>query len=234
MDYEFGTEGLIVKMLLTSGGVTNSSIRSALVELLGKPIEESDALLIPTAQWGHPMCSPQTVWMSTAGRWPDQTGLTELGWKSVGVLELSALPTIGRERWEPWATAADALLVDGGEAIYLSHWMRESGLADLLPSLADTVWVGVSAGSMVMTPRIGRQFVEWDVDGSDETLGLVDFSIFPHLDYPGWASNSTESAARWAAQIEGRSFAIDDGTAIAVQDGSVRVVSEGKWLELNA
>lgn len=235
MDYdEFGTEGSIVKMLLTSGGVTNSSIRSALVELLGKPIEECHALLIPTAQWGHPLCSPQTVWMSTAGRWPDQQGLTELGWRSVGVLELSALPTIGRERWESWVAAADALLVDGGEAIYLSRWMRESGLADLLPSLADTVWVGVSAGSMVMTPRIGKQFVEWDVEGSDEALGLVDFSIFPHLDYPGWDSNSSDSAARWAAEIEGHSFAIDDHTALAIQEGEVRVVSEGKWLELNA
>ncbi|WP_026059718.1 Type 1 glutamine amidotransferase-like domain-containing protein [Microbacterium yannicii] len=222
-----------MKLLLTSGGVTNPSIRSELVDLLGKPIEESDALLIPTAQWGHPMCSPQTVWMSTAGRWPDQTGLTELGWRSVGVLELSALPTIGRERWEPWVTAADALLVDGGEAIYLIRWMRESGLADLLPSLADTVWVGVSAGSMVMTPRIGRQFVEWDVDGTDEALGVVDFSIFPHLDYPGWASNSSESAVRWAAEIEGRSFAIDDATAIAVHGHDVRVISEGKWRELN-
>ncbi|MCP2635894.1 Type 1 glutamine amidotransferase-like domain-containing protein [Microbacterium sp. HD4P20] len=222
-----------MKMLLTSGGVTNASIRSVLVELLGKPIEESDALLVPTAQWGHPMCSPQTVWRSTAGRWPDQPGLTELGWRSVGVLELTALPSIARERWEPWVTAADTLLVDGGEAIYLSHWMRESGLADLLPSLADTVWVGVSAGSMVMTPRIGKEFLEWDVDGTDEALGVVDFSIFPHLDYPGWSSNTSESAARWAAGIQGRSFAIDDHTAIAVQDGDARVISEGKWLEFN-
>ena len=147
---------------------------------------------------------------------------------------MSALPTIGRERWESWVAAADALLVDGGEAIYLSRWMRESGLADLLPSLADTVWVGVSAGSMVMTPRIGKQFVEWDVEGSDEALGLVDFSIFPHLDYPGWDSNSSDSAARWAAEIEGHSFAIDDHTALAIQESEVRVVSEGKWLELNA
>lgn len=222
-----------MKLLLTSGGVTNPAIRSALVDLLGKPVEDSDALLIPTAQWGHPMCSPQTVWRSTAGRWPDHEGLTELGWRSVGVLELSALPTIGRERWEPWVTAADVLLVDGGEAIYLAHWMRASGLADLLPSLPDTVWVGVSAGSMAMTQRIGAQFVEWDAEGTDRALGVVDFSIFPHLDYPGWASNSTESAKRWAAHIEGPSYAIDDQTALVVRDGVVDVVSEGTWLAWN-
>ena len=107
--------------------------------------------------------------------------MTGMGWASVGVLELTALPTIGAERWVPWVREADVLLVDGGDATYLCHWMRESGLADLLPSLSDKVWVGVSAGSMVMTPRIGDDFVEWPSAPDDRTLGVVDFSIFPHL-----------------------------------------------------
>ena len=108
--------------------------------------------------------------------------MSGLGWASLGVLELTALPTIGAERWVPWVREADVLLVDGGDATYLCHWMRESGLADLLPSLPDLVWVGVSAGSMVMTPRIGEDFVEWSSAPDDRTLGVVDFSIFPHLD----------------------------------------------------
>ncbi|MFE7846707.1 Type 1 glutamine amidotransferase-like domain-containing protein [Microbacterium sp. NPDC057407] len=218
-----------MKLLLTSGGITNDSIRAALIEMLGKPIEESDALFIPTAQWGQPMCSPQTVWQSTADRWPGATGLCGLGWKSVGVLELTALPTIDRARWEAWVRDADVLLVDGGEAVYLARWMRESGLADLLPSLTDTVWVGVSAGSMVMTPRIGDHFVDWRPGEGDETLGVVDFSIFPHLDYPGWTSNTAEAARRWAATIPGPSYAIDEQTAIAVVGDEVRVISEGSW-----
>ena len=218
-----------MKLLLTSGGVTNDSIRSALVEMLGKPIEESNALLVPTAQWGQPMCSPQSVWRTVAGRWDGEVGLVDLGWKSVGVLELTALSTIGEDRWVPWVREADLLLVDGGEAVYLAHWMRESGLADLLPSLPDTVWVGVSAGSMVMTPRIGPEFVDWRPGGSDETLGVVDFSIFPHLDYPGWTSNTTESARRWATKIQGPAYAIDEQTAISVIDGRVEVISEGNW-----
>ena len=218
-----------MKLLLTSGGVTNGSIRSALVEMLGKPIEQSTALLVPTAQWGQPMCSPETVWRTVADRWDGQAGLVGLGWKSVGVLELTALPTIGEERWVSWVREADVLLVDGGEAVYLAHWMLESGLADLLPSLPDTVWVGVSAGSMVMTPRVGPQFVDWRPDGTDETLGVVGFSVFPHLDYPGWSSITTESARRWAANIPGPAYAIDDQTAISVVDGTLEVVSEGNW-----
>lgn len=222
-----------MKLLLTSGGVRNDSIRTALIDMLGRPIEESRALYIPTAQWGQPACSPQSVWMSTAGRWEDDPGLCGLGWKSVGVLELTALPTVGAERWMPWVREADVLLVDGGEAVYLAHWMRESGLADLLPSLGDIVWVGVSAGSMVMTPRIGPEFVDWKPGGSDETLGVVDFSIFPHLDYPGWEENTMDAARRWASNLQAPAYAIDDQTAISVVDGAVTVISEGRWEALN-
>src|SRR6476620_275791 len=164
-----------MKLLLTSGGVTNTSIRDALVDLLGKPIGDSNALCIPTAEYGHPWCTPASAWRFIAGQ-------GDLGWNSVGVLELTALPTIGEERWVPWVREADVLLVDGGDATYLSHWMRESGLADLLPSMRVLVWVGVSAGSMGITPRIGHYFVEWPAAPYDRTLGAVDFSIFPHLD----------------------------------------------------
>lgn len=217
-----------MRLLLTSGGVTNPSIRSRLVELLGKPVEESRALAIPTAEWGHRYCTPESARRFVAGA-PAMVGL---GWDSVGLLELTALPTIGRERWEPWVRAADALLVDGGDAAYLCHWVRESGLLDLFPSLTDTVWVGVSAGSMVMTPRIGDDFVSWASATGDTTLGLVDLSIFPHLDHPDMPGNTLRHATEWATGIDGPSYAIDDHTAIVVVDGEVDVVSEGQWRQL--
>ena len=132
--------GGTLKLLLTSGGVTNTSIRSALVQLLGKPVPECHALVVPTAQWGHPMCGPTSVRGLLAAE-PDFRYLSGLGWASLGALELTALPTIGAERWHPWVREADVLLVDGGDATYLCHWIRESGLVDLLPLLTDTVWV---------------------------------------------------------------------------------------------
>ncbi|HET8614079.1 MAG TPA: Type 1 glutamine amidotransferase-like domain-containing protein [Actinomycetales bacterium] len=219
-----------MKLLLTSGGVTNASIREALVDLLGKPIADCTALSIPTAQWGHPMCGPASVRRFVVDEPPFT--MTGLGWASVGVLELTALPSIGRERWLPWVHDADVLLVDGGEATYLRHWMHESGLADQLPSLTDTVWVGVSAGSMVMTPRIGDDFVEWTSAPDDRTLGVVDFSIFPHVGHEMMPDNTMENAERWAATIGGPAYAIDDQTAIRVVDGAVDVVSEGTWMQL--
>jgi len=216
-----------LKLLLTSGGVTNASIHDALLTMLGKPIADSVALCIPTAEYGHPMCTPASAWRFIAGRSPSP--MCDLGWKSIGVLELTALPSIGEERWVPWVREADVLLVDGGDATYLCHWMRESGLANLLPSLSETVWVGVSAGSMVMTPRIGAYFVEWRSAPDDQTLGVVDFSIFPHLDHEMMPGNTLADAERWAADIAGSAYAIDDQTALKVVDGGVDVVSEGHW-----
>ena len=218
-----------MRLLLTSAGIKNASIQDALVELLGKPIAESSALCIPTASYGHPMSGPGSAWRFVSGQEP-RTPMCELGWKSLGVLELTALPSIGEERWVPWVREADVLLVSGGDALYLCHWMRQSGLADLLPSLRETVWVGLSAGSMVMTPRIGEDFVEWKPPtGSDSTLGIVDFSIFPHLDHELLPENTMAEAERWAASLAGPAYAIDDETAIKVTDGTVEVVSEGHW-----
>ena len=220
-----------MKLLLTSGGIKNTSIRNALIHLLGKPISDSSALCIPTAEYGHPRCTPASAWRFIAGQ--TEAPMCDLGWKSVGVLELTALPSIGVERWVPWVREADVLLVDGGDAMYLCHWMRQSGLANLLPSLPEMVWVGVSAGSMVMTPRIGDYFVNWkSPTGGDETLGLVDFSIFPHLDHELMPQNTMADAERWATDIVGPAYAIDDETAFKVVDGVVEVVSEGHWKRL--
>jgi dipeptidase E len=223
---EFGDE---MKLLLTSGGVTNTSIRRALVDLLGKPIAESSALCIPTAMYGHPKAGPGVkAWQFISGT--SENPMVELGWKSIGVLELTALPSIDEERWVPMVRETDVLLVAGGDALYLCHWMRQSGLADLLPSLSETVWVGLSAGSMVMTPRIGEDFVQWrPPTGDDGTLGIVDFSICPHLAQDGMPGNSMAFAERWAAGLGVPAYAMDDQTAIKVDDDAVEVVSEGHW-----
>jgi len=218
-----------MKLLLTAGGVTNASIRHALVDLLGKPIGESSALCIPTAMYGHPMAGPGVkAWQFISGN--SENPMVELGWKSIGVLELTALPSIDEEHWVPLVRETDVLLVAGGDALYLCHWLRQSGLADLLPSLSETVWVGLSAGSMVMTPRIGEDFVQWrPPTGDDSTLGIVDFSICPHLAQDGMPGNSMAFAERWAAGLGAPAYAMDDQTAIKVNDGAVEVVSEGHW-----
>jgi dipeptidase E len=219
-----------MKLLLTSAGVKNESIRQALLDLLGRPLADCNALCIPTAGYGHPHGSPAGAWRFVTGREP-RCPMVELGWKSVGLLELTVLPYIARERWTSWVRAADILLVNGGDAVFLAHWMRQCGLADLLPTLSDKVWMGLSAGSMAMAPRVGEAFVEMkpSITGDDKGVGVVDFSIFPHLDHPDLPENTMADAQRWAAALGNPSYAIDDQTAIQVVDGRVKVISEGSW-----
>jgi dipeptidase E len=217
-----------MRFLLTSAGIKNTSIHDALVDLLGKPIAESSALCIPTAAYANPGGAGH-AWRFISGQ-EARTPMSELGWKSLGVLELSALPSIDKERWIPMLQETDALLVGGGDPLYLCYWMRQSGLADLLPSLHEAVYVGLSAGSMVMAPNIGEDFVGWrPPTGGDETLGMVDFSMFPHLDHEDLPDNSMANAEKWAASVPVPGYAIDDQTAIKVTDGAVEVVSEGHW-----
>jgi dipeptidase E len=216
-----------MRLLLTSAGIKNASIHDALVELLGRPIAESSALCIPTASYGHPMTGPAEAWRFITGH--ASTPMCELGWKSLGVLELTALPSLDRGHWVPLVQETDVLLVNGGDPLFLCHWMRQSGLAGLLPSLR-AVYVGLSAGSMVLTPSIGEDFVRWrPPSGGDRTLGLVDFSIFPHLDHEALPDNSMAGAEQWAAGMTVPAYAIDDQTALKVTDGSVEVVTEGHW-----
>jgi dipeptidase E len=225
-----------LKLLLTSGGIKNASIRDALVELLGKSIAESTALFVPTAVYPFPG-GAEMAWKAISGDSPSP--LCDLGWKSVGVLELTALPTIRRESWVPRLRDTDALLVFGGDVLYLRYWMQASGLADLLPSLSETVYVGLSAGSIVLTPyncdaEFDLQFVPEDSDmgeDADRGLGLVDFALRVHLDREGEAFEDSTLAEveKWAAGIPAPTYAIDDETAIKITGDTLEVVSEGNW-----
>jgi len=218
-----------MKFLLTSSGIRNASIHDALVDLLGKPIAESSALCIPTGIQPFPG-GPSHVYQFISGATPSP--MCGLGWKSLGVLELTALPSIKEEIWTHEVEETDALLVWGGSPLYLCYWMRQSGLADLLPSLRpELVYVGTSGGAMVATPDFGGESYDDSepLTGSDEALGLVDFSLFPHLEREGMPDTTLDNIERWAAGISVPAYAIDDETAIKVVDGTAEVVSEGRW-----
>jgi len=239
-----------MKLLLTSAGIKNKIIHDTLVDMLGKPIAESNALFIPTAiyPFSH---GARMAWQAISGKAPSP--LSQLGWKSLGLLELTALPSIDKKAWIPSVEETDALLVWGGDPVYLSYWMRKSGLTDLLPSLRrEAVYVGVSAGSMAVSSTFGEAYsnppngtgsaltseiVVFDTpEGkisrnfvTTQGAGLVDFALIPHLDHEDHPDASLANAEKWAARLPVPVYAIDDETAIKVTDGNVEVVSEGHW-----
>ena len=227
-----------MKLLLTSFGVSNDSIRRALVVLLGKPIDQARAVCVPSAVYA----------MTDGGTyaWEELRGLGGLGWQGFGVLELTALPSIEEEHWVPSVEIADAILVGGGSTPFLGYWMQESGFAERLPGLLkEKVYLGISAGSMVMSPTLNvdrdeleRTGVYYDDEyeegapkgaGSDRGLGLVDFAIRPHLNSEDYPNANIGTMGRWAAKLDVPTYAIDDETAIKVADGEIEVVSEGEW-----
>jgi dipeptidase E len=240
----------IMKLLLTSSGINNTSIRDALVDLLGKPIAESTALFIPTGLYPFPG-GPGMVWRAICGNGP--SSLCGLGWKSLGILELSVLPSIEEAAWVPTVRDADVLLVGGGDPLFIASWMRRSGLAGLLPTLrSDSVYVGVSAGSIAAAstfvetyrepprgtdgPLKSEDIVFTTPDGdlnrvlvTGQGAGLVDFAVIPHFEHADHLDASVANAEKWAARIPAPTYAIDDETAISVVDGSVEVISEGHW-----
>lgn len=236
-----------MKLLLTSSGISNPSICQVLVDLLGKPIAESSALFVPTAIYPFPD-GAGNAFQAISGN--AKSPLCDLGWKSMGVLELTALPSIDTEVWLETVQNTDALLVWGGDPVYLSYWMKHSGLADLLPSLPETVYVGVSAGSIAMASMFGETYFDPPrcsgerLSSEDivfarpegeitmtlvmaEGAGLVDFAIIPHVEYDD--HHDVANAEKWAGRLPAPTYAIDDETAIKVIDGTVEVVSEGHW-----
>jgi dipeptidase E len=239
-----------MRALLTSSGIKNDSIHDALVDLLGKPIAEANALIIPTAIYPFPG-GPYMAWRATTGQ--GTTPMAGLGWKSLGILELTALPSIEEDAWVPTVRDADALLFWGGDPLFLAQWMRRSGLAALLPALRpEAVYVGVSAGSIAAAPTFVETYTEpprWadeplaaervvfatpdgDVDRilvTGQGSGLVDFALIPHYEHADHPDASAANAELWAARIPLPTYAIDDDSAVRVVDGVVDVVSEGQW-----
>lgn len=237
-----------MRLLLTSSGISNTSIQDALVNLLGKPIADSRALFIPTAIYPFPD-GPGKAFQAISGR--AKSPLCELGWKSLGVLELTALASIDRDTWAASVQDSDALLVWGGDPVYLSYWMKHSGLAELLPSLRpETVYVGVSAGSIAMASLFGETYFDPPKCSGErlstedvvfagpqgefamtlvmaEGVGLVDFAIIPHVEYDD--DQDVANAETWAGRLPVPTYAIDDETAITVVGDAIDVVSEGRW-----
>lgn len=227
-----------MKLLLTSAGISNPSIEKALVEMLAKPINECRALYIPTGMYPF-KGGGEGIVRSLSSETPNP--LCQLGWQSLGILELTALPTIRRETWVSAVREADAILVYGGNVLYLKYWMQKSGLSDLFSELGDKVYVGVSAGSIVMTAHncdVESNLevlpeVEEMTKGGENGLGLVDCALWVHLDNPNpiFSDHTSSNIEKWATSIPTKTYALDDQSALRVEGNNIEVVSQGNWRE---
>lgn len=227
-----------MRLLLTSGGLLNGSIKQSFADLLGKPYGESGCIFVPTAanpEAGH------KDWLVN-----DISASFELGWKHYDIVDIAAMASLPKERWLPRFEQADAVIFGGGTSFYLSYWLEQTGLMTALPGMLNSkVYVGISAGSMVACHSLRvasealERFGELKDDEYDElgpkgqssakTLGLTDFVVRPHLNSPEFPKIKEPFLRKIAATLPVPMYAIDDQTALKVVDGQVEVVSEGAW-----
>ena len=219
-----------MKLLLTSAGLSNDSIIDALLKLTQKPFSELNLAFIPTA--ANVEAGDKTDWFIK-----DLVRLRDLGFKSIDIVDISA---VSKDIWLSRLQDADIFYVEGGNTAHLMYWMTKSGLQEILPEmLKNKVYVGVSAGSMVMCNDLVLNMSEElygessDERQKSEGMKLVDFSIIPHLDSPHFPNVSIDNLEPRAKNIDGSFYIIDDNTAIEVSGEDVKVISEGRWKKFN-
>lgn len=218
-----------MKLLLTSSGITNSSIATALFELTSKKPEDTTVVFVPTASNVE---SGDKDWLIT-----DLMNLKKQNFKSIEITDISA---VDEKIWRPSIERADVLFFEGGNTYHLMRWLNKSGLTKLLPDLLkDKVYVGVSAGSMVTSPdlalKLSQVIYEEDIFETEELNGLnfVDFYFLPHLNNEWFMKVRKENIEKVGQEINKTIYALDDNSALKITDDKIEVISEGEWFVIN-
>lgn len=218
-----------MKLLLTSGGITNKSIEKALFDLVGKKPEETSVVFIPTAS---NMEKGDKTWLID-----DLVYFKKQNFKSIDIADISA---VKENIWRPKFEEADILFFEGGNACHLMEWIDKSGLKSIMPELLKSkVYVGVSAGSMVAGKNLDVKIMQtaygedFDKNQNMACMGLVNFNFFPHLNSPYFEKVREELMKEMAKEIQEKVYVLDDNSALKVVDGKVEVISEGIWFVAN-
>jgi len=219
-----------MKLLLTSQGLFNPSISQAMFDLVGKPANETSVAFVPT---GMNATDGNKSWFVEI-----LSALHDQGLKFLDIVDFSALP---ENVWLPRLEAADVIFFCGGSTPHIMNSLKTSGLDKILPELLQTrVYVGNSAGSIIMSPEIifsspgkKEQYKEDFGYESEDGLGLIDFHIRPHYGKPESTYSKKEVVEELASKLEKPVYLLDDASAVKVDGDSVEVISEGEYYIFN-
>jgi dipeptidase E len=221
-------------MLLTSAGIQNEVLRSALADLVGQRFAATRVVYIPTASVA---ADGDHGWLVR-----DLSRLHGLGWREFDFLELNGLP---RELVLRRLRHADVIYAEGGNHYHLANSVLASGLADDMADILESkVYVGVSAGSMIFSRNLSRSTGEAFGEQDDlricgeaaprSPLGLFDWYLKPHLNSADFPHRNRKWFEKAAARLDFPVYALDDNSAVRVRGDETDVVSDGTWLLLNA
>ena len=218
-----------MKLLLTSGGITNKSMEKEIFALTKKSPSKLRVAFIPTAANVE---DGDKRWLAE-----DLQSLIEMGVGTIDVVDISAVP---RDIWEKRLKKADILEFGGGNTFHLLYWIKKSGLGGILKNLLKTrLYIGISAGSIVTNPTLllsrkeplDPQFYSEEIGWVQDDTGLnfVDFYIRPHFNNPHFRDITYENIKKRSEGINAPVYLIDDQTAISVNGKKIRVVSKGTY-----
>lgn len=218
-----------MKLLLTSGGLTNKSIVNALKDLAGRPFSELKLAFIPTASTVE---EGDKQWLIQ-----DMVNCSKLGFKIIDIVDFSTLP---QDIWQARLEQADILLFGGGNTFHLAYCLKKTGLKKLLYKMLETkVYVGISAGSIIASKSLkfskSKRLYSTTTGGykGNAGLGLVDFYIQPHLNSSFFSSIKIDNVQKEAWEVAETVYALDDNSAVKVDADNISVVSEGQWKKFN-
>lgn len=219
-----------MKFLLTSNGISNKTIENELKDLIGKDFKGLKMLFCITAS--NYEGGEMNDWLIK-----DLQKLTSLGFK----IDVCDINGVSKDNFLPRFEWADVFYFEGGNSQWLRNCIKKSGLEEHLVELLKTrVWIGASAGSIVLCPTICnscQDLFDENINGfPSDGLGLVDFQFIPHLNNKQFQKinfENLENASKNLTKIDGEKlYVVDDNSAVSVNNGKIKIISEGKWFEL--
>ncbi len=218
-----------MKALLTSSGITNPTLKNVLQQLAGKPLTELSAVFIPTAASA---VNEEKTWLIE-----NLVQTRDCGFKYLDIVDIAAVKP---ENWRPRLEKADIIFMGGGNTFHLMWHITQSGLAEILQRLLESkIYVGISAGSMVMGPRLDIPYNDFLYPGETNEMGvkdglsIVDFCLLPHLNSEYFTNLRENKIAKCAEEIDIPTYAVDDNTAIKIEGDKLEVVGEGDHIVFN-
>ena len=207
-----------MKLILCSEGFSTKEIIDKCVELVGKP---KDSINVAVINEAYAVETDNLRWVvSNLNSVKDNFG---------GNLELVNLLALDAEDIKERLEKSDVIFVVGGHTDYLMSVFNKSGLSSMLPELLKSkVYVGSSAGSMVLGKRLSEMayekiYNERNTYGVDKYLELADIAVMPHLDSPHFP-NRKETLLEAVKEHPGVVYGLRDDAAIIVEDNKITTI----------
>lgn len=213
-----------MKLLLTSNGITNTSIENVFLRLLKKTARKNKVIFVTTAAYGE---NDNPTWLEHY-----RTTLRKYGINKIEDLDMKNKT---EKELRKILSPSDIIFINGGNTFYLLKHIQESGFDKIISDFLNNgkIYIGVSAGSIIACPTIEtalwKPADENKVNLKDFTgLGLVNFLISPHF-----KEKEKESIEKEMIHTKYPTVILNDQQAVLCIDGKYKIIGDGEKLTFN-